>query len=105
MPPERETSQTEAAQESLKLAFRLLAQVGFLTIGVLLLALFGGQWLDATLGTGRTFTVTLLLASFPASLYIIYRIALRTIAQIKPAPQRGRRVKEESDSDDTDAAS
>jgi F0F1-type ATP synthase assembly protein I len=100
MPPEEDKTQVEAAQESLKMAFGLLMQVAVWTIGVLLLCLFGGQWLDRVLNTGRTFTVILLLASFPATLFIIYRVALSTVAKIKPAARQQPRTKEDYGSRD-----
>ena len=95
MLPDEENNQNAAAQESLKMAFGLLAQVAVWSIGLLLIALFGGLWLDRVLNTGRTFTIVLLLASFPATLYIIYRVALRTVAKIKPAARTGPRTKED----------
>ena len=106
MPPEapQHDPQFEAAQASLRLAFRLLAQVGLLTIVVLLVALFGGQALDRWLATKRVFTVGLLLLSFPVSLYIIYRVALSTVSKIKPAARRSPRAKEELDRDDNASA-
>lgn len=100
MPSEEDKSQAERAQESLKLAFGLLAQVAVWTVGLLLVAIFGGQWLDRVLETGRTFTIILILASFPATLYIIYRVALSTVAKIKPAARRQPRTKEEYGSND-----
>lgn len=100
MPPEDEKNQTEAAQASLKLAFGLLAQVAVWSIGLLLLALFGGLWLDRVLSTGRTITIVLLLASFPATLYVIYRVALSTVAKIKPVARTRPRTKEDYGSHD-----
>jgi hypothetical protein len=100
MPPEEDKTQAELAQESLKMAFGLLVQVAVWTIGLLLACLFGGQWLDRLLNTGRTFTVILLLASFPAMLYIIYRVALSTVAKIKPVARKQPRTKEDYGSRD-----
>ena len=101
MLPDEDKNQNAAAQESLKMAFGLLAQVAIWSIGLLLIALFGGLWLDQALNTGRTFTIVLLLASFPATLYIIYRVALRTVAKIKPAARTSRpRTKEDYGSRD-----
>ncbi len=82
------------------MAFGLLAQVASWTIGTLLLALFGGQWLDRVLDTGRMFTISLLLLSFPATLYIIYRVALSTVAKIKPTARKQPRTKEDHGSHD-----
>ena len=100
MPPEEEKSQAEVAQESLKMAFGLLAQVALWTAGLLAVAIFGGQWLDRVLDTGRTFTIILILASFPATLYVIYRVALNTVAKIKPVARKQPRTKEEHGSND-----
>lgn len=88
MPPEAEKTQAELAQESLKMAFGLLAQVALWTVVLLGVSIFGGLWLDRTLNTGRTFTILLILASLPATLYIIYRVALNTVAKIKPVARR-----------------
>ncbi len=74
--------QVEAAQESFKLAFKVIAQVGVLTLAVIVGAVLGGVLLDRMLDTRPLFTVLLLLVSFPALLYIIYRVALRAVAQI-----------------------
>ncbi len=101
MPPEEEKSQAEVAQESLKMAFGLLAQVAVWTVGLLAVAIFGGQWLDRVLDTGRTFTIILILASFPATLFVIYRVALSTVAKIKPVARTSRpRTKEDYGSRD-----
>jgi F0F1-type ATP synthase assembly protein I len=88
----------EAARASFQLAFRVLAQVGLLALGVIAVAIIGGVLLDRLLDTRPLFTVLLLLVSFPVSLYIIYLIALKAISQIRPA---GRKPpgKEGTDSD------
>lgn len=106
MPPEapQHDPQYDAAQASLKLAFRVLAQVALLTIVVLLVALFGGQALDRLLATKRVFTISLLLLSFPVSLYIIYRVALSTVSKIKPVARKSPRAEEELDRDDNASA-
>jgi|GEM_PF-3052101 len=87
MPLEDKTTdaQVEAAQASFTLAFKVIAQVAVLTLLVIVGALFGGVYLDRLLSTKPLFTVLLLLASFPALLYIIYRVALRAVADIHRA--------------------
>lgn len=80
-------AQVEAAQASFTLAFKVIAQVGVLTLAVIVGALFGGIFLDRVLSTRPLFTVLLLLVSFPALLYIIYRVALRAVADIHRAAQ------------------
>jgi hypothetical protein len=52
------------------------AQIGCLTVVVILLALGAGLWLDSRLGTKPWFTLGLVLASIPVSLYMVVRLAL-----------------------------
>ncbi len=104
MPAESpESDQVKNARASLQLAFSVLGQVGLLTMGVIIVALVGGLWLDRLLSTKPLFTVLLMLASFPISYYIIYRIALNAVGRIKPASQPPR-AKEEMQSDDNSSA-
>lgn len=88
------------AQDSLSLAFSLLAQVGVLTVVVLVGSLAGGLALDKWLDTRPIFTVLLMLGSFPISMYIIYRVAIQTVAKIPPPPVKSQSRKEVADSDD-----
>jgi F0F1-type ATP synthase assembly protein I len=113
MPQEDQSAnkQVEAAQASFTLAFKVISQVGILTLVVIIGAVFGGVFLDRQLGTRPLFTVLLLLVSFPALLYIIYRVALRAVADIHRAAQAQAKtpgVKEERnrviDPDDNSAA-
>ncbi len=88
MPQEDQANkQVEQAQASFTLAFKVIAQVAVLTLLTIIGALFGGLFLDQVLSTKPLFTVLLLLASFPALLYIIYRVALRAVADIHRAAQ------------------
>ncbi len=104
MPAESPPSdQVKNAQASLQLAFSVLGQVGLLTLGVIVVALVGGLWLDRLLSTKPLFTVLLMLVSFPVSFYVIYRIALNAVGKIKPAAGRPR-AKEEMQSDDNSSA-
>lgn len=61
----------------------LAAQVGFLTLLIILAAVLGGIALDARLGTRPWFTIGLLLASIPVSLVLMVVIARKTVAKIK----------------------
>jgi F0F1-type ATP synthase assembly protein I len=102
MPREEQTSdQLEAAQASLQLAFKVIAQIGLLTLAVVMAAIFGGLWLDQAFSTRPIFTVILIVGSFPVSLYIIYRVALGAIGTMKTAAGQPRRTEEmRSDRDD-----
>lgn len=62
----------------------MVGQVGFLTLAVIMLALFGGLWLDKFLNTRPFFTVGLLIGSVPVTLYLMYRVSKAAIDRIKP---------------------
>jgi F0F1-type ATP synthase assembly protein I len=94
----------EAARASLQLAFTVMGQIGLLTLGVIVGVLVLGVWLDRVLATKPLFTLLLFLASFPASMYIIYRVAMRAVTKIPTAAAKSPRAKEEVTSDDKSAA-
>jgi F0F1-type ATP synthase assembly protein I len=85
---EKQPAHVIAAQESLTLAFTVIAQVGGFTVLAVIGALVVGLVLDRVLNTRPLFTVLLLLGSFPISFYIIYRVALSAVAKIKPPPAK-----------------
>src|SRR5262245_48824730 len=102
MTPEDEASQkqVQAAQASFQLAFTVLAQVGLLSLAVVIGALIVGLVLDRVLATRPLFTVLLMLATFPALMYIIYRVAMRAVARIQPARPAQPGAKEDRQRDD-----
>ena len=59
-------------------------QAGCLTLGIILLALFAGIWLDNHFHLKGPFTIGLLVASVPISLFFMVRIAMGAISNIKP---------------------
>ncbi len=61
----------------------MVGQVGCLTLVIILLSVFGGRWLDSTFGTKPVFTIILLLAGIPLSVFLMLWVAHRTIAKIK----------------------
>ncbi len=58
-------------------------QVGCVTLLIALAAVFGGLWLDARLQTRPTFTIVLLLASIPVSLFAMLYIVRLFTSKIK----------------------
>jgi len=101
---EQPDNQAEAARASLELAFKVIAQIGLLTLAIIVVAIFGGLWLDRVLSTKPLFTVLLILGSFPVSLYIIYRVALGATSGMTTAAGKPRRKEEmRSDRDDPDS--
>lgn len=65
------------------------AQIGCLTVVVILLALGAGLWLDSRLGTKPWFTLGLVLASIPVSLYLVVRLALSAARRAYPPEEQG----------------
>jgi hypothetical protein len=64
-------------------------QSGCLTVILIFAGLFGGMYLDSRLNTHPIFTIGLVLAAVPVSLYAMVRLMLSAIAAIKPAPPAG----------------
>jgi len=63
-------------------------QVGCTTVVLVLGALFLGLWLDSLLGVKGPFTIILLVASIPVSLYLVMRMALRAARAIQGPEQQ-----------------
>ena len=64
-----------------------VAQIGCLTVVVILGALALGLWLDSVFGTRPWFTLGLVLASIPVSLAALVRVALVTARRAQPPPR------------------
>ncbi len=62
----------------------IISQVGCLTLVIILLALFGGMFIDNRMGTKPWFTVGLILASIPVSLGLMIIIVRAALKKIKP---------------------
>lgn len=61
-------------------------QVGCLTLLVVLVAVFGGLWLDARFQTKPAFTIGLIIASIPVSLVVMFYIVRLATSKIKAGP-------------------
>jgi F0F1-type ATP synthase assembly protein I len=70
----------------LNVGVALASQVGFAVVGIVLIAVLLGVWLDKTLDTKPIFTIILLLGSGPISMYLVLRLANAAIAKIPPYP-------------------
>lgn len=57
-------------------------QVGCITLAIVLASVFGGMWIDKQLGTKLVFTFVLVLVSAPVSLFLSFRIAMRSMKNI-----------------------
>ena len=61
----------------------MIGQVGCLTLVIILASVFGGLWLDNTLGTKPVFTLVLLFAGIPISVFVMLYVARKTLARLK----------------------
>jgi len=61
----------------------MIGQVGCLTLVIILASVFGGLWLDNTFGTKPVFTLVLLLAGIPVSVFVMLTVARKTLARLK----------------------
>ncbi|MBN1679834.1 MAG: AtpZ/AtpI family protein [Anaerolineae bacterium] len=61
----------------------MAGQTGCVTVILIFMALFGGLFLDARLNTHPIFTLGLVLASIPLSIYIMIRLMLSSVGAIK----------------------
>jgi F0F1-type ATP synthase assembly protein I len=61
----------------------MIGQVGCLTLIIILASVFGGLWLDKVFGTKPVFTLVLLLAGIPVSVFVMLALARRILARLK----------------------
>lgn len=61
----------------------MIGQVGCLTIAVILASIFGGLWLDKTFDTKPVFTLVLLFAGIPLSVFLMLFTARKSLARLK----------------------
>ncbi len=87
-PPVSEAETQASWVRTVNLGYAAVAgQAGCVTLGVIIISLLAGLWLDAQAGTRGPFTIGLLLFSIPFSLFLMVRIALGATARITP-PRR-----------------
>lgn len=67
------------------------AQVGCLTLVIVVAAVFGGLWLDARFDTRPVITLVLVFASIPISLILMFVLARSATAKIKANLETQRR--------------
>ncbi|MFT3893969.1 MAG: AtpZ/AtpI family protein [Anaerolineales bacterium] len=61
----------------------LVGQVGCLTLIIILASVFGGLWLDKTFNTKPVFTLALLFAGIPVSVFVMLAVSRKTLARLK----------------------
>jgi F0F1-type ATP synthase assembly protein I len=66
----------------------MVGQVGCLTLIIILASVYGGLWLDKTFGTKPVFTLALLFAGIPVSVFVMLAVARRTLARLKEQAEK-----------------
>jgi len=61
----------------------VIGQVGCLTLAIILASVFGGLWLDKTFGTKPVFTLALLFAGIPLSVFLMLYVSRKSLARLK----------------------
>jgi F0F1-type ATP synthase assembly protein I len=61
----------------------VIGQVGCLTMAVILASVFGGLWLDKMFGTKPVFTLVLLFAGIPLSVFLMLYVSRKSLARLK----------------------
>jgi hypothetical protein len=69
-------------------------QVGCVTLIIILAAVLGGLWLDSRFQTRPFFTLVLLVASIPVSLFAMLYIVRLVTSKIKAGPPKTERTRE-----------
>lgn len=59
-------------------------QVGCLTLVIIFGALIAGLWLDREFATKPLFTIVLMIASMPVTLYVMFRVVRGATSRIRP---------------------
>jgi F0F1-type ATP synthase assembly protein I len=66
----------------------MIGQVGCLTLIIILASVFGGLWLDKTFNTKPVFTLVLLLAGIPVSVFVMLALARKTLERLKEKTEK-----------------
>lgn len=74
----------------------VLSQVGLLTVGIIVIALVAGIFIDSRLGTKPWFTLGFIVASVPVSLLAMVLVARSLVNKIRPEAPKGDSKEENS---------
>ena len=83
MPPDENQTEKKKIQTTYNLTLAAVAgQVGCVTLIVILAALFGGLWLDNQFNTRPLFTVGLMIASIPFTLFVMFWVVKKATTKL-----------------------
>lgn len=84
-----DTPEPKGGQKLLNLTLAgVAAQVGCLTLVIVLAAVLAGLWLDARFDTRPWFTLGLLAVSIPLSLGAMFLVVRLAVSKIKASPEK-----------------
>lgn len=66
----------------------IAGQVGLLTLVIIFLALFAGLWLDGMMDSKPMFTILLLIASVPLTVFLMFRVVRSATNRINPVEKQ-----------------
>jgi hypothetical protein len=97
--PTPDTAQNQRAL--LKALLGVVGQVGCLTLVIVLVALFGGLWLDNQLQTRPWFTLGLILLSVPLTFALVLRVVFSSSDRIQDLSSKaiGKSTQEDAEGD------
>ena len=88
VPGEPQSIPAQATQRRVNLALASVAGLGgCLVLVILVLALFGGLWLDSVLKTKPLFTLVLVIGSVPVGIFAMYRVSMNVITRSITLPK------------------
>ncbi|HUF39707.1 MAG TPA: AtpZ/AtpI family protein [Anaerolineales bacterium] len=95
---EKDGRKQDRGQYALNMTLAAVAgQVGCLTLGIIIVTLLGGLWLDNALGTKPLITVLLLIGSIPVTIILMFWVVRKATAHMTPAQTDIDAIKEETD--------
>lgn len=92
--------QSDHREENKGLTFSMalasvLGMSGLITLGIVIVFLLGGLWLDRIMDSKPLFTLLLLIVSAPISIFLMYRVAMSSISKLS-LPTKGTDGEKES---------
>ncbi len=66
----------------------LIGQVGCITLGIIIVSVLLGLWLDSILHTGHIITLVLLFAGIPVSVVLMLGLARRMLARMQAEEEK-----------------
>ncbi len=83
------TQTDQRRSESLRtLLIVLIGQVGCITLGIIIVSVLLGLWLDSILHTGHIVTLVLLFAGIPVSVVLMLGLARRMLARMQAEEEK-----------------